>query len=294
MNIKDLRYFLAVIELEHFTRAAEQCYVSQPTLSGQIHKLETYLGVQLLERTNRRVVVTEVGKLIAQSARRLLHEADLILEIAKGAQNPMAGPFRLGAIPTLASYLFPQIVSSFKGAMPQLCLILVEEKTERLLEKLRQGEIDAALLALPISDEFLMSEALFKDEFFLAVPPSHELADQQIVDAKKLSHYRFMLLEDGHCLRDQALEVCQQYHINEEQAFKATSLETLREMVKAGTGITLIPKIAIRPDEQEICYIPFKKPSPMRVIGLVWRKTSHRTKVIERLVQLLQYNDIKS
>ena len=288
MNLKDLKYFLAVAELEHFGRAAEQCEVSQPTLSGQIKKLEETLGVTLFERTNRRVLLTEVGRQMAISARRALREVDAIFEIAESANDPLAGKFRLGAFPTLSTYLFPGLVLRLKPVLPKLRLILSEEKSEHLMEKLRYGELDAAFLALPVQDDFLVSQPLFKDEFFLAVPPDHALANAACVDQRVLGQYRLLLLEEGHCLRDQALEVCQRHGISEEQDFKATGLETLRQMVKAGSGITLIPNIAIDEKERGIRYVPFQDPAPARTICLVWRKTSARKAVIQHMIRLFE------
>lgn len=287
MNIRDLRYFLAVAELQHFGQAAEQCCVSQPTLSGQIKKLEEELGVTLLERTNRRVMLTETGEQVAVSARRILREVDTIHDVARSRHDPLSGKFRLGAFPTLSTYIFPSLVPKVKQSLPDLRLILVEEKTAVLIEKLRHGELDAALLALPVRDDFLVSQALFDDEFLLAVPPEHPLATQQSIDQSVLKNHRLLLLEEGHCLRDQALEVCQLNGIAEEQDFRATGLETLRQMVKAGSGITFMPRIAMQPDEANIRYVPFTSPAPVRTIGLVWRKTTARQQVIDQLVAQL-------
>lgn len=287
MNIRDLRYFLAVAELEHFGKAAEQCHVSQPTLSGQIKKLEEELGVTLFERTNRSVMVTQVGQEIAQSARRILREVDTIGEIAQSAHDPLAGKFRLGAFPTLSTYIFPQLVPKFKNALPNMRLILIEEKTAMLIEQLRNGDIDAALLALPVQEDFLHSQKLFDDEFFLAVPTGHALSKHKTIEQKTLNNQKLLLLEEGHCLRDQALDVCQLHGIGEEQDFKATGLETLRQMVKAGTGITFMPKIAIAEQETGMHYIPFKAPAPVRTIGLVWRKTTARKQAIEQIAAML-------
>ena len=287
MNIRDLTYLLAVSELEHFGHAAEQCYVSQPTLSGQIKKLEEELGIKLFERTNRRVLLTEAGEQIAHCARRILHEVEVIREIAESSNDPMAGKFRLGAFPTLATYVFPSLVTKVKEAAPNLRLILLEEKTAVLIERLRHGDIDAALLALPVTEDFFRSIELFKDEFYLAVPNDHALANQQYVDTKKLRRQPLLLLEEGHCLRDQALDICQTHGIAEEQDFKATGLETLRQMVKAGTGITLMPNTAVDRSDPDISYVPFVEPVPSRTIGLVWRKTSSRQPLMERLAELL-------
>lgn len=286
MNIRDLSYFLAVAELEHFGKAAEQCYVSQPTLSGQIKKLEENLGVTLFERTNRRVILTDVGRNIATHAKLILREVDVINEIAESANDPLSGKFRIGAFPTLSTYVFPELVTKVKKVLPKIRIILLEEKTNILLNKLKDGDIDAALLALPVNDINLVSHKLFEDEFFLAVPPDHELNECKLVDQKTLIKHRLLLLEEGHCLRDQALEVCNLHGIAEEQDFKATGLETLRQMVKAGTGITFMPKVAITKSEAGIHYIPFKAPAPTRTIGLVWRKTTSRLEVIQKVIEM--------
>lgn len=286
MNIRDLKYISAVAELQHFGKAAEKCYVSQPTLSGQIKKLEEQLGVKLFERTNRRVVPTDIGMEIIAHARKILSEVDQIHDLAQNAHDPLSGALRLGAFPTLASYIFPTLVSDIKKSMPKLHLVLVEEKTADLLEKLKSGQIDAALLAMPIDNNFLESTELFTDEFVLATPPDHPLTLHPTVKKKALSGHRILLLEEGHCLRDQALDVCQRHNINEEQDFRATSLETLRQMVKAGSGITFMPKIAVYENEIGIHYTPFQSPAPYRTIGLVWRKTTAKTQVIENIVKL--------
>jgi LysR family hydrogen peroxide-inducible transcriptional activator len=285
MNLRDMRYLVAVADLRHFGKAAEQCHVSQPTLSGQIKKLEEQLGVMLFERTNRRVMLTETGAEIVTAARRMLREADTIEDIANNAHDPLSGRFRLGAFPTLSTYIFPQIAPKIKANLPNLRLMLIEDKTAQLLEKLKNGELDAAFIALPIDDDALDTAELFDDAFFLAVPPEHALANCKAVSQSVLSHYRLLLLDEGHCLRDQALEVCQLHGSAEEQDFRATGLETLRQMVKIGAGITFMPEIAIYKGESGIIYIPFKDPAPRRTIGLVWRKTTARLAAIDALIK---------
>lgn len=287
MNIRDLAYFVAVADLAHFGQAAERCCVSQPTLSGQIKKLETELGVPLLERTNRRVMLTAAGKEILRSARLILGEVDTIRMAAKSQSDPLAGNFRLGAFPTLGPYVFPNLVSEVRAKLPNLCLILIEEKTSILTQKLLDGELDAALLALPVHDPHFECQHLFDDEFLLAVSTDHELAGHDCVEQNALTDHRLLLLEEGHCLRDQALEICQLQGVNEEQEFRATGLETLRQMVKAGTGITFMPKIAIQSDESGINYITISGTPPKRKIGLVWRKTTARQNVIDCFADMI-------
>jgi LysR family hydrogen peroxide-inducible transcriptional activator len=288
MNLRDLQYLVAVADLRNFSQAAEKCFVSQPTLSNQIRKLEETLGVTLFERNNKRVMPTETGDEIIVLAKKILREVDAMHEVAQSAHDPLAGKFRLGAFPTLSTYIFPSLVPKITHTLPQLRLVLVEEKTQSLLDRLRRGELDAALLALPVADDQFAHQSLFDDPFFLAVPPQHALAKKKTVEHSDLDGSHLLLLEEGHCLRDQALEVCHLAGIREEQDFRATSLETLRQMVKAGTGITFMPQIAIHENEQGICYIPFRKPAPHRTIGLVWRKTSTRTAIIKKVLALLQ------
>lgn len=283
MNLRDLHYLVAVADLRNFSQAAEQCHISQPTLSNQIRKLEETLGITLFERTNKKVMVTETGEQIVRSARRILHEVDTMQDIAASAQDPLGGKFRLGAFPTLAPYIFPQLVPEITDKLPKIKLILVEEKTAELVDKLKKGELDAALLALPVSDDQLLSQPLFDDEFYLAVPPGNPLIHRPCIDISDLSRQTLLLLEEGHCLREQALEVCRWIGAGEEQDFRATSLETLRQMVKAGTGITLMPKIAIPEQEEGIRYLPFAPPAPKRTIGLIWRKTFPKQQLIEEI-----------
>jgi len=286
MNLRDLHYIVALADLQNFGQAAERCFVSQPTLSMQIKKLEETLGVQLFERNNKKVIITEAGLAIVASARRILEESQKIRQIAATTQDPLAGNLRLGAFPTLAPYLFPRLVPSIKQQLPNIRLILIEEKTEQLLSQLAKGDLDMALLALPIDDDLFASEALFEDEFWLAVAHEHPLARKSKVEQSDLHGQSLLLLDEGHCLRGHALQVCQINGAHEQQDLRATSLETLRQMVCAGTGITFIPKIALRPDPH-IRYIAFDSP-PKRTIGLVWRKTSARTQLIDALRQLIQ------
>jgi LysR family hydrogen peroxide-inducible transcriptional activator len=290
MNLRDLRYIVAVADLKNFSKAAERCNVSQPTLSNQIRKLEEMLSTTIFERTNKRVMLTDIGEKIILSARRLLREEDTIRSIAELARDPFAGVFRLGAFPTLSTYIFPDIVPTIRQHFPKLKLVLIEEKTDQLLEHLRQGTLDAALLALPLHDDSLQTSVLFKDEFVLAVPEHHPLSNHSQIDYNDILNYKLLLLEEGHCLRDQALDICHITGLAQETDFRATGLETLRQMVKAGTGITLMPRIAIRPDEDHICYIPFTDPIPTRTIGLVWRKTSARDALIQQLIPLLPHS----
>ena len=287
LNIRDLEYFLAIAELKHFGKAAKKCHVSQPTLSGQIKKLEEQLGISLFERSNKKVMLTEAGEDIIPFAQSVLFNAEQICETSQTFKNPLAGRLRLGAIPTLASYLFPDFVTQVRDQLPELTLILTEEKTDTLVEQLNKGLIDAAIVALPISHDFFASEVLFEDEFLLAVPTSHTFYAYSSITMEQLKNQQLLLLEEGHCLRGQALEACAAVNIHEHN-FMATSLETLRQMVKAGTGITIMPKIATLENEKDITYIPFTSSSQSRTIGLIWRKTHLKKTVIEKTINILK------
>jgi LysR family hydrogen peroxide-inducible transcriptional activator len=287
MNLRDMQYLTAVADLQHFGKAAERCHVSQPTLSMQIKKLEESLGVTIFERSNKQLLITSAGEKILPHVRRLLAELEEIKQIAKTAQDPLAGDFTLGAFPTLAPYFLPKILPAIGKALPKLKLWLVEEKTDVLLEKLKKGTLDAALIALPIADESLESQWLCDDDFVLAVPPPHPLAKKRMIHPKDIQNECLLLLDEGHCLRHQALEVCSLIGSSEHQGFRATSLETLRQMVAAGVGITLLPTLALRKDDG-IATIPFAPPAPSRSIGLVWRKHSVRDKVMPILANAMK------
>lgn len=287
MNLRDLKYLVAVADLRSFVQAAEQCFISQPTLSTQIKKMEDALNVQIFERSNKKVIPTETGEAIIASARRIQREVEQIEELAAMAQNPLAGNFRLGAFPTLATYIFPAMIPVIKEQLPQLRLILIEEKTDQLIQALKEGRLDAALLALPVAADTLHEEFLFSDTFRLAVAADHPLARKRIIKPADLRHQSLMLLDEGHCLRGQALQICQLNNAEEQQDVRATGLETLRLMVKAGTGITFFPEIAIDEKDTGIRYLPFSEPAPRRNIGLVWRKTSVRTRLLEKLCALI-------
>ena len=288
MNLRDLHYLTAVADLRSFVKAAERCHISQPTLSMQIRKLEESLGVQIFERTNKKVLPTEVGEQIIAAARRALQETDRIKELAATAQDPLAGNLRLGGFPTLSSYIFPQLAALLKPALPRIRLILVEEKTEALISQLQSGALDAALLALPLNEDFLETVELFEDEFLLAVSDDHPLAGRGVIAEQDLRGQHLLLLDEGHCLRGQALQVCRINGADEQQDVRATSLETLRRMVRAGAGMTFMPRIAVRNAENGICYLPFAAPAPKRCIGLAWRKTSARGVLFAELTGLLR------
>lgn len=287
MNLRDLRYLVAVADHRHFGRAAEACYVSQPTLSAQIKKLERELGVQLVERNPRRVMMTAVGEGVVERARTVLREVDGIRDLARGARDPESGTIRIGLFPTLAPYLLPHVVPNLSLRYPDLELLLVELKTDDVLQQLRDGKLDVGILALPVPDEGLHTVDLFTEDFVLAVPAGHPLAERDgPVPASVLDGERVLLLEDGHCLRDQALEVCKRYGAAERGGFRATSLETLRQMVVAGVGVTLLPELAVRPPvtvPDGIRLLSFTDPVPHRRIGMVWRSGSAYDSFLPRI-----------
>jgi LysR family hydrogen peroxide-inducible transcriptional activator len=277
MNLRDLRYLVSLAEFKHFGRAAEASFVSQPTLSTQIKKLEEELGVPLVERTPRKVLLTEAGREIAMRARDVLNEVEQIKAIARRTLDPESGTLRLGIFPTLGPYLLPHMVPRIRERFPRLELLLTEEKTEVVLRQLREGKLDAGILALPIHDHQLHTEKLFEEPFVLAVPRDNPLARHTALTLDKLSDQSILLLEDGHCLRDQALEVCQMAGAGEKAGFRATSLETLRQMVAANVGITLLPTLAVKApvvQPENLCLVPFRGRPPSRHIGMVWRKSS--------------------
>ncbi|MBS7456134.1 LysR substrate-binding domain-containing protein [Coralloluteibacterium stylophorae] len=289
MNLRDLKYLVAVADHKHFGRAAEASFVSQPTLSTQIRKLEEELDVILIERAPRRVMLTPVGLEIADRARRILAQAEELRDIARRSHDPEAGTVRLGIFPTLAPYLLPHVVPQVRTRFPRLELLLVEEKTELLLTQLREGRLDAAILALPLHDEPLHVEPLFDEPFVLAVPAGHALARRASLNMDDLGRESLLLLEDGHCLRDQALDVCRLAGADERSGFRATSLETLRQMVAAEVGITLLPTLAVKPPvapSPAIRLIPFDDDAvPNRRIAMVWRRSSAMHGFLMKLAQ---------
>jgi LysR family hydrogen peroxide-inducible transcriptional activator len=278
VNLRDLRYLVAVADHRHFGRAAEACFVSQPTLSTQLKKLERELGVELVERNPGHILLTAAGEQVVARARVVLHEADDIVDIARRAQDPESGSLRIGLFPTLAPYLLPHVVPHLHARFPNLELLLVEEKTEVVHQRLREGDLDVGVLALPIHDEQLHTEVLFDEDFVLAVPRDHRLAATAgPVDTSVLDGEHVLLLEEGHCLREQALAVCQLAGADERSGFRATSLETLRQMVAAGVGITLLPELAVRPPvppSPDVVLLRFHEPVPRRSIAMLWRRTS--------------------
>ncbi len=290
MTLQKLRYVVTLAELKHFARAAEACYVSQPTLSTQIKKLEAELGVALFERTNKRVMPTPAGTELIAQAQVVLQEAEKLQEMAQRTHDPMAGPIQLGVIPTLGPYLLPHLVPQLRADYPNLRLYLREDLTAILVERLRTGMLDAILLALPIQSDGLEIFELFREPFMMALPAGDPLAQKNEVVETDLVDAALLLLEDGHCLRDQALAVCG-FAPRGGEDFRASSLETLRQMVAAGVGCTLLPSLATRaasPSESLIELRPFASPAPSRAIGLAARRGFPRMEMVQTLASFIR------
>lgn len=292
MTLTELKYIVAVARERHFGRAAEACFVSQPTLSVAIRKLEDELGVVLFERGGTEIGVTPIGLRVVAQAQRVLEESANLREIARQGHDPLAGPLRVGVIYTIGPYLLPKLVPAQIAATPQMPLLLQENYTVRLLELLRQGEIDCAIVALPLPESGLLSWPLYDEPFVAAVPKTHPLASSTQIDAEDLKNETMLLLGAGHCFRDQVLEVCPELSRFSaasdgiQRTFEGSSLETIRHMVAAGIGVTVLPASALSMPGLEtklVSYIPFSPPAPDRRVVLVWRKSFPRPQSIEAL-----------
>ena len=290
LKLKDLRYLVAVADNRHFGRAAARCFVSQPTLSAQLKKLEQTLGVQLIERAPNNVSLTPAGEEIVARARRILEASDEVVALARSQRDPLAGKLRVALLPTIGPYLLPRVAPAIRKSLPRLQLRLYEYQTAPMLEKLHGGELDVGILALPVELAGLEARELYREPFTVALPERHPLAAQDTVRVADLKGETLLLLEDGHCLRDQALEVCSQVGVRDSQDFRATSLETLRQMVATGAGVTLLPELAGRGayrNARGVVLRPFAKPAPQRHIGALWRKSTARRPAIDALARLI-------
>ncbi len=288
MNIRDLQYLVAVHDLNNFSKAAERCYVSQPTLSGQLKKLEDELGSELIERSTRQVLFTQLGEEVVRYAREALQTVEQIRSVAKQSDDPMAGDFHLGLIPTVGPFLLPIIMPELSRLYPSTNLFLYELRTEDLLEKLHKGEIDAAILAKLDWDQSFHQIDLYDEPMQLAVSRDDPLLqDNQPVALDVLDNREVLMLEDGHCLRDQALDVCFSAGAKEDQRFKATSMDTLLHMVATGTGMTLIPELATRNRVQGIRFVNFSDPVPQREVVMLTRKSSARKEALKNMADTI-------
>ncbi|NEX61431.1 hydrogen peroxide-inducible genes activator [Noviherbaspirillum galbum] len=289
MTLTELKYIVAVAREKHFGHAAEACFVAQPTLSVAIKKLEDELGVTIFERGGTEISMTPIGAQIVTQAERVLEQTAAIKEIAKQNKDPLAGPLRLGVIYTVAPYLLPPLVKTMIERTPQMPLVLQENFTVKLIELLRQGELDAAIMALPFADQGLMVQPLYDEPFVVAVPRTHPWAKRDAVDAEELKSETMLLLGNGHCFRDQVLEVCPEmarFSTSGDgiaRTFEGSSLETIRHMVASGIGITVLPKASVPDmDAQDgmLRYLPFKGDGPSRRVVIAWRKSFTRRPAI--------------
>jgi LysR family transcriptional regulator, hydrogen peroxide-inducible genes activator len=285
MNLRDLEYFIAIAETQNFRKASEQCFVSQPTLSAQIKKLENELDVQLFERNNKSVILTKAGSQILPMAESIIEQAQALKSYAKLQQDPYTATIHLGIIPTIAPYLLPKVIGKIKRQLPKVKLYIHEEKTPDAIELLRTGKLDAAIMALPIEESFLNAIKLYQEDFYVALPKDHSLTKKASLTINDIKKEDLLLLAEGHCLRDQALEVC---HLQKNPGFyEAASLETLRYMVANGNGITLFPELACKPSHPLITIKPFKKPCPHRDIALFFRNETPLLSCFKKLASLL-------
>ncbi|MBB4304716.1 LysR family hydrogen peroxide-inducible transcriptional activator [Rhodobium orientis] len=277
-TLKQLEYLVALADTEHFGHAAEECSVTPSTLSAGIKDLETVLGIPLAERTKRSVRMTPLGREIAARSRSLLRDAGEIMAVAAAEKKPLSGDLRLGVIPTVGPYLLPRVLPDLRRKYPDLRLFLREEQTDDLIARLKRGDLDAAVIALPYDIEGLIAEPLFDDIFRLAVPAGHRLADKAHITQDDLEAEPLLLLEDGHCLRGHALSACQIGERRRRSQFESTSLYTLVQMIAAGIGVTLLPQLAIDSHIAEGTDIVLRPldGAPSRGIGLIWRAASLR------------------
>jgi LysR family transcriptional regulator, hydrogen peroxide-inducible genes activator len=294
MNLRDLKYLIAVAETEHFGHAAARCYVSQPTLSGQIKKLEQELGVTLFERTNRSVSITPIGAEIVRHAKLILEQADVIKQLAQAQRDPLAGALRVGAIPTVSPYLIPLILLPLKQRYPQMRLVLSEEITDMLTQRLLDHQIDVAILATEVKEQELEVMPLFEEPFWLAHPRDHEIYTKDEITRRDLSRLNLLLLADGHCLTDQVMEVCRlkEGPMDSEMAdLRAASLETLLQLVGAGFGCTLVPALAVRgawTTDSGIIARELHLKDAYRRVRFVYRKTFPRKQALQALAEVIR------
>jgi LysR family transcriptional regulator, hydrogen peroxide-inducible genes activator len=288
ISLKQLRYFDAVARLRHFGNAASHCAVSQPALSMQIRELENELGLLLLERHPRGVRLTREGREIAERAGRILSEVHNLRDYARHGNALLTGTLRLGIIPSIAPYLLPPMLPKLRGAYPHLELNIRETQTEHLLSELLEGTLDVLVLAMPVEHPEITTLDLFEDRFRLALPPDRKRPDRVRATPEILNSGRLLLLEEGHCLRDQALAICQLRKTDYIDTFGASSLSTLVQMVANGMGMTLLPEIslAVEASHHDVHLMRFAPPEPRRVVGLAWRASSPRSRDFAELGKL--------
>ena len=289
-SMKQLQYLVALADTQHFGRAAQRCYIAQSTLSAGIRDLESVLGIAIAERSNRHVLITRVGRQIAERARALLRDAEEVMEMARAGRSPMTGEMRLGVIPTIGPFLLPRVLPVLRDRFPDLTIYLREEQTAPLLARLEEGELDVALIALPYETEDLSIDVILKDEFLFACHRTHALACTDEVSLEALAGEQLMLLAEGHCLRGHTLDACGVGDTKARAQFEASSLHTLVQMVAAGIGVTLIPRLAVDGHVIQGTGISLSRLAvpASRDIGLAWRPTSLRTDDFRLLAQTLR------
>lgn len=296
MTLTELRYIVAVARERHFGRAAETCFVSQPTLSAGIRKLEEELGVTIFERGGNEVNLTDVGVLIVEQAGRVLEDASTIKLLAQQNKDPLQGPLRLGTIYTIGPYLLPRLIPALHEHAPNMPLIIEENFTARLRESLKRGDIDVAIIALPFEEPGVDVQALYDEPFQVAMPAVHPWSKKKSIDAAELAEETLFLLGSGHCFRDHVLQACPALNragtsSGMQQTLEGSSLETIRYMVASGAGLTVMPCTAIGNPGQEnelLAYRPFAKPVPSRRIALAWRRSFPRTQAVEAVRQAIR------
>ena len=289
MTLTELRYIVAVARERHFGRAAEACFVSQPTLSVAVKKLEEELGVTLFERGPGEVSVTPPGQKIVEQAQRVLEEAARVRELAAAGRDPLVGPLRLGAIYTIGPYLLPKLVPIMRRTAPSMPLHIQENFTHRLSESLKSGDVDVILIALPFDEPGIATRAVYDEPFLVAVPKGHEWEERKRISSEELTRESLLLLGEGHCFRDQVLDICNVVRAKERSSLAKTveggSLETIRQMVASGVGVTVLPSTSIGAGGTGdlIRILPFARPAPTRRVGLAWRRSFPRPEAIEAL-----------
>ena len=296
VNLKDLKYVIAVAETGHFGKAAAHCFVSQPTLSGQIKKLEDELEITIFERTNRSVEITPVGEDILSHARSIMEQADAIKQLAQAYRDPLAGPLRIGAIPTLSPHLMPLVLAPLKKRCPKMKLILSEEMTDTLVERLHNHEIDAALLATTVEEQEYETLPLFDEPFWVAYARDHAFYEKDRIRLRDLTNENLLLLAEGHCLADQAMDVCrvrERQTCGEMADLRASSLETLIQLVGAGYGITLVPALAMRASwatGSGVVAQPLSIANASRRVSLVFRHSFPRRPALQAFADIITDN----
>lgn len=291
MTLIELKYFLALAQEQHFGRAAKRCHVSQPTLSVSISKLEKTLGLSLFERQKNHIRMTEVGEKLAIQAQRVREELDKFKDLASQSAHQLDSPLKVGAVHTIAPYLFPILVPELKKLAPEMPLIINEDLTGNLRLKLQRGELDALFIALPFKEPGVVVRAIYEEPFMVLLPKDHPLSKKDTVSREALREENTLLLGKGHCFRDQILKHCPQCYNPEalQQTVEGTSLETLRHMVASGMGITILPSTAtqVKHYSKTLCAKPFNPPVPKRTVALAWRASFPRTKAIDALIKAL-------